>query len=233
MTEPADRGVADPPPRAVRDPHQRHRVGRVVERGQVRDRVLDLGTLVEARAADHLVRDLLPHEHVLQHPRLRVRPVEDGQLVGRPAVVDQARDLGRDEPRLRVLVLDLDDLDRLALTEVGEEPLRLALRVVLDHRVRGSEDRVRRAVVLLERDDLGAGEVALELEDVADVRAAKRVDRLIRVADDEEVAVLLGEQLEQAVLRVVRVLVLVDEDVPERLLPSRAAPPGSARGPRP
>ena len=100
--------------------------------------------------------------------------------------------------------------------------LRLPLRVVLDHRVRGSEDRVRRAIVLLEGHDLGAGEVALELEDVADVRSAKRVDRLIRVADDEEVAVLLGEQLEQAVLRMVGVLVLVDEDVPERLLPSRA-----------
>ena len=59
----------------------------------------------------------------------------------------------------------------------------------------------------------------LELEDVADVGAAEAVDRLVRVADREQVAVLLGEQLEEAVLGVVRVLVLVDEDVAERLLP--------------
>ena len=57
-------------------------------------------------------------------------------------------------------------------------------------RVRRLEDRVRRAVVLLERDRLRAGEVALELEDVADVGAAERVDRLVRVADGADVPVL-------------------------------------------
>ena len=81
------------------------------------------------------------------------------------------------------------------------------------------EDGVRGAVVLLERDHLGAGEVALEVEDVANVRAAEAVDGLVRVPDGEHVAVLLGQQLQQPVLRVVRVLVLVDEHVAERLLP--------------
>ena len=206
-------------PRTVRDPQQRDGVVRVVEDGEVGDRVLDLGALVEARAADHLVGDLLAHEHVLEHAALRVRPVEDGDLGGRPAVFDEPRDLGRDEPRLGVLVLDLDDLHRLALAEVGEQALRLAVAVVLDHRVRGAEDRVRRAVVLLERDRPGAGEVALEVEDVVDVRAAEAVDRLVGVADREHVPVLGREQLQQAVLGVVRVLVLVDEDVAEGVLP--------------
>src|SRR5436190_1601389 len=45
---------------------------------------------------------------------------------------------------------------------------------------------------------------------------------LIRVANGADVAVLFGQQLEQPVLRVVRVLVLVDEDVAERLLPALA-----------
>ena len=78
------------------------------------------------------------------------------------------------------------------------------------------EDRVRRAVVLLERHGVGAAEVLLEVEDVADVRPAEGVDRLVRVPDREHVAVLRGEQLQEAVLGVVRVLVLVDEDVAER-----------------
>ena len=47
----------------------------------------------------------------------------------------------------------------------------------------------------------------------------KRVDRLIGVTDGEHVPVLCGQQLQQPVLRVVRVLVLVDEDVAERVLP--------------
>src|SRR5207244_6469966 len=45
---------------------------------------------------------------------------------------------------------------------------------------------------------------------------------LVRVADGADVAVLLGQELQEPVLRVVRVLVLVDEDVAEGLLPALA-----------
>ena len=121
-----------------------------------------------------------------------------------------------------MLVLGLEHAHRLALAELRPEPLLLALAVVLDHRVGGVQDRVRRAVVLLERDHARAGEVALELEDVADVGASEAIDRLVRVADHHQVPVWPREQLEQDVLRVVRVLVLVDEDVAERLRPALA-----------
>ena len=51
-----------------------------------------------------------------------------------------------------------------------------------------------------------------------DVGAAKAVDRLVRVADHRQVAALSGEQLEPAVLDRVGVLVLVHQDLTERLL---------------
>ena len=60
----------------------------------------------------------------------------------------------------------------------------------------------------------------LEVEDVPDVGAAERVDGLVGVADREHVPVLRRQELQQAVLGVVRVLVLVDEDVTERRLPA-------------
>ena len=190
------------------------------EHGEIRRRVANLRALVEARPADDLVRHVLAHEHVLQHTRLRVHPIEDRDLARRVAVRDERRDLRRDEPRLRVLVLDLDRAHGISLAEVGEEPLRLALGVLLDQLVRGAQDRVRRAVVLLERDDLRPGEVLLELEDVADVRGPEAVDRLILVPDGADVPVLAAQELQESVLRVVRVLVLVDEDVAERLAPA-------------
>ena len=84
-----------------------------------------------------------------------------------------------------------------------------------DDGVGGRQDRLRRAVVLLQLDDRGAGEVLLEVEDVVDVGSAKAVDRLVVVADDADVAALAGKQLKQPVLRVVGVLVLVDEDPAE------------------
>ncbi len=214
--------VSDAASRTVRDPHQRDGVGRVVDHLQVRDRVLDLGALVEARAADHLVRDALPDEHVLQHARLRVHPVEDRDLAAREAFLDECGNPCRDEARLCVLVLDLDRLDRFAFTELREEMLRLPLAIVLDDGIRRAEDRVRRAVVLLERDGARAGKVALEVEDVADVGAPEGINGLVRIAHGTKVHVLFGHELKQPVLRMVRVLVLVDEHVAEGLAPALA-----------
>ena len=128
--EAGDRRVADAAARPVGDARERDAVEGVVDHLEVGDRVLDLGALVEARAADHLVRDLLADEHVLQHARLRVRAVEDRDLGAGVALLDQAGDLGGDEARLGVLVLDLEHADRVALAELAEQVLRLALAVV-------------------------------------------------------------------------------------------------------
>jgi hypothetical protein len=50
---------------------------------------------------------------------------------------------------------------------------------VRDHRVCRLEDRLGGAVVLLELDDGRVREVALELEDVPDLRAAEAVDGVV------------------------------------------------------
>ena len=135
-------------------------------------------------------------------------------------MLDELGDLGGDEARLGVLVLDLDHAHRVALAELRPEVLRLALAVERDDVVGRFENGVGRAVVLLERDRLRLGEIDLEVEDVADVRGPEAVDRLVGVADGEDVAVHACEQLQQPVLRMVRVLVLVDEHVAEGVLPA-------------
>jgi hypothetical protein len=57
--------------------------------------------------------------------------------------------------------------------------------------------------------------VALEVEDVAHLGAAPAVDALVVVADHADVLRLAGEVHEQVELGRVRVLVLVDHQVPE------------------
>ena len=73
------------------------------------------------------------------------------------------------------------------------------------------------AVVLVEHDRGDVGECVLELQDVAEVGAPKPVHRLIGVANDADVLVAAGEHQDHLVLGLVRVLVLVDEDVLEPL----------------
>ena len=136
----------------------------------------------------------------------------------RPAAADQALDLAGDPLGLLLLVVGLEALDPDAALVVGPQLLVLARRVARHDRVRRIEDQLRRAVVLLELDDRGVRPVALEIEDVAEVRAAPRVDRLVVVADDAQVPVTGGERLDPQVLGAVGVLVLVDVEVAPALL---------------
>ena len=114
-----------------------------------------------------------------------------------------------------MLVVELADADLVAVAGIGPQRLGLLLAVVRDDRVGRGQNRLRRAVVLLELDDVGVRERLLEREDIGDVCSTEAVDRLRVVADHREVAVLAGEQLQPAVLGGVRVLVLVDEHVTE------------------
>ena len=72
-----------------------------------------------------------------------------------------------------------------------------------------------RAIVAFEPDDLGAGEVLLEAQDVVDLGAAPAVDRLVVVADAADVRRALRQEAQPQVLRDVGVLILVDQDVAE------------------
>ena len=135
-----------------------------------------------------------------------------------PAAADQALDLAGDPLGLLLLVVGLEALDPDAAGVLGPELLVLARRVARHDRVGGIEDQLRRAVVLLELDDRGVRPVALEVEDVAQVRAAPRIDRLVVVADHAQVAVAGGQRPDPQVLRPVGVLVLVDVEVAPALL---------------
>ena len=109
-------------------------------------------------------------------------------------------------------------LDRLAAV-LGRVDLAVDARLVrLDECVGRLEDVLRRAVGRVQVDPARAGEVVLELHDVLDARAPPLVDGLVGVSDDEHVVAVVGELADEDVLRQVRVLVLVDQQVLELVL---------------
>ena len=178
--------VADAALGGVEDAAQVDGVGRVGDDAQVGERVLDLAPLVEARAADDLVGQADPHEHLLDGTALRVGAVEHGDVARLDAVLGEGVDLLGDEGRLVVLVVADVAGDHRAVAGVGPEVLGPAALVAGDDGVGGPQDALGRAVVLLEQDGAGVGVVLLELEDVADARAPEGVDRLVGVADDAQ-----------------------------------------------
>ena len=131
---------------------------------------------------------------------------------------DERLHLARDPLGLLVLAVRLEALDEHAARVLRPELLVLARLVAADDRMCRIQDQLRGAVVLLQLDDRGLGVVALEVEDVAQVRAAPGVDRLVVVAHDARFRWRRREMADPQVLRPVRVLVLVDVQVAPPLL---------------
>ncbi len=210
--------LAEAPPRRVDDALEFEVVGRVERHLEIGGGVLDLLALVEARAADHAIGEAKGDEAVLEGAHLEGGADEDGDLAQGMALALELLDVLADHAGLFLVVPAAFDLDLLAQIAVGAERLAEAPFVVGDQARGRAEDMAGRAVVALEPDDLGAGEVGLESEDVVDLRAPPAIDRLVVVADAANIAVALGEQAEPQILRDVRILILVHQHVEEALL---------------
>ena len=119
--------------RLVDDPAQRGGVGGIEREPQIRERVLHLGAVVEAHAADHDVGDVAGEQLLFEDARLRVGAVEDRAVAVGPAVFAHERgDLAHDDLRLLAVVARLEQPDRVAALAVGEQLLALARDVVRD-----------------------------------------------------------------------------------------------------
>ena len=127
-------------------------------------------------------------------------------------------DVLADEPRFLLVVPATLDLDLLAQISVGAQRLAEAPLIMGDEARGRAEYMTGGAIVALEPDDLGAGEVGLEAQDVVHLGAAPAIDRLVVIANAANIAGPLREQAQPEILRDVRVLVLVDQHIAEALL---------------
>ena len=213
------RRVADAAPRRVEDAAERHLVPGIGDGAEVREHVSNLTPVEKARPADHRVGDPTIGQRSLEGAALGVGPVEDCDLAEADALVPVERgDLARHERCLVAVVAGAVAPDPVTLAERAPQVLLLTEQVVAYNGVGGIEDRLAGPVVLIEHDHPGVGERPLELEQVAHLGTPEPVDALVGVADDTDVASGLPELYHQLVLREVRVLVLVHEDVLESLL---------------
>ena len=210
---------ADAARRKVDHPRKRGVVVGIGEQAQVGDRMLDLGAFEKPQTAVDLVGNAVGEQHLLDHARLRVGPVQHRDLAAPRTPGDQVLDLG-DQPASFVEVgAGFEHPHRLAMPLLGPEVLAKALAIVLDQCIGGVQDVAVRAIVLLQLDQVLYPEIAFEVEHVADTRAPEGVDRLVIVPDREHRIRLrgtgAGQQLEPFVLKRVGVLEFVDQNVPE------------------
>ena len=130
----------------------------------------------------------------------------------------QTLHLTHDVGRFILFGRSLVDGDGIACRIIRPEFLLLAGQVILNHSIRRCKDVLRRAIILLEQDHGCLWIVTLKVQDIPHIRAAPAVDGLIRIADHADIMVTLGKQLGDSILRAVRILILVHENVLKLIL---------------
>src|SRR5262249_21325249 len=77
----------------------------------------------------------------------------------------------------------------------------------------------RRAVILLQANHFGLGKIVFEIENIADIRAAPAINRLVFVAHHAEIFVGLGKQAHELVLAAIGVLIFVHHHIAQPSIP--------------
>ena len=207
------RGAADLAGRLVDDAAQAQVVGGVGNDGHIGKDVLDFLAVIEPLAAHDLVWDARPGEVCLDGAGLGVHAVEHSVIPQAGALFQMAADDGSDVAGLVLLILSGVAVDLVALAVVCPEGLALAALVVFYNAVGRVQDVGGGTVVLFQPDDLCAGEMLLEVQDVLDGGAPETVDALVIVAHHTDVLFRPGEQAHQMELGHTGVLILVYKDI--------------------
>ncbi|MNE64630.1 hypothetical protein D3C80_1600510 [compost metagenome] len=104
---------------------------------------------------------------------------------------------------------------RFAIAAVGPQLLAQAIAVVGDQGVGSFEDAGGGAIVLLQADHYGVGEVGAVLVDVLDLGAPPAVNRLVVVAHHHQAVATFSQQTQPGVLHGVGVLEFVYQHMTE------------------
>jgi len=194
----------------------------VREHAQEADHVADFPAPVKFDAAENAVRNLFLNKSFLQRPGKIMCPVQHADAAVRNALVLQRQDFPGDPLRFLLLAFGMEIERLLSARPDRPELLRIAELIIGNDAVSGLQDFRRRTVICIEHDRLRIRELLIEVQKKVHVRSSPGIDRLVRIADDEQVLMLPRKNLRDRVLPKAYVLELVDHHVFHAVLPFRA-----------
>ncbi len=210
-----DAGVADAALGRVDDALEGQIVVLGLDQPQIGVGVADFRSLEEARAADDDIGNGQHQKAFFKRPHLKRRANKDGHVLVIHALLARGLDLVGDQAGLGLAVPDAAHADLVAAVVLGPQGLAQSVLIGRDQGRGRAQDVLGRAVVALQSDDLGAGEVALEAQDIVHLGPAPAIDRLIVIADAADVAGRRGQQPQPQILGDVGVLIFVHQDIAE------------------
>ena len=209
------RRIADAALGLVDDALERQVVIALRDQAQIGHRIANFLPLIEARAADHAIGQAERDKPVFKFPHLEGRAHQDRHLRESVALAMLVFGIAGDIAGFFFGVPNAGNADFLAGLALGPQRLAQPALVGFDQAGRRAQNRWRAAVVAFQPDDLGAGKVALEAQDVFHFGAAPAIDGLVVIAHHADIARALGQQVQPQILDHVGVLVFVHQHVAE------------------
>src|SRR3989344_5746792 len=204
--------------RFVDAPRERDAVRKVMRETQIGDDVPDFLALIESDAAYDAIGNVVREKNLFHDARLGVGAVQYDKIVKGTTILRCGGNLARDKFRLVALIACGIGNQFLSPVFLRPQLFVALIGVVTNHMIGGDQNVLRGTVVLLEGDHGRVRVIFLKFENVADIRLAPPIDGLVVIADDEEVTMLSRKERDEEILRVIRVLILVHEDVAEAVL---------------
>ena len=93
------------------------------------------------------------------------------------------------------------------------------LPVLINQRIRCGQNLRRGTVILHHHDRLRPCKIPVEIQQIAHIGTSPRIDRLIRISHDEQIAVIAAQYLHQTVLQRIDILKFINHDIFQALLP--------------
>lgn len=181
---------------------------------QVGEHILHFCSVKEPGAADDAIRECVSSEGLLQHIGLGIGPVEDGKISEIPCSL-LLQNLPGDKFCFPVFVDSFVEQDVIPDRIIRPEVFPLSSDVVGNDSIGCAQNGFGGAVILFQTDDAGAFILIFKTQNVFNGGAAELVNALVVVADDTDIFILPGQQGGKKVLKVVGVLVFVDQDIAE------------------
>ena len=127
-------------------------------------------------------------------------------------------DSSRNKIGLLQVTVSRVDLNLLPYLAVTPELLILTLEVIFNHTISGLENSLSGTIILFQQDHLSLRVVLLEVKDIGHVGPPPTIDRLVGIPHHANILKQTRQELNQAILTMVGILVLIYMDILEFLL---------------
>lgn len=213
----ADSRCPDASCRIVDDATQSFLIVRITGQAEIGHDILDFLTLIERQSAIDAIGDGGTLQGLFERTALRVRAVEQSDLIITNPLSVEFDDPRHDLLRLFLIRLRRKELQLVASLACGIDIFLDLVLVVANDAVGSFDDVLSRTVVAFQFDDSRCGVVFLEFEDILDVGPTETINTLRIIPNNANTRCGRGQERKNAMLRHIRVLILIDENILEAL----------------